>query len=47
MQKRIIRALIFLAIATGVAVGAGSAAGAIDLDFDGGSRAVVDGSTWT
>ena len=46
MQKRLIRALIFVAIAIGVAVGAGSAAGAIDLDF-GSSRAVVDGSTWT
>jgi hypothetical protein len=46
MRKRLIRGLIFIAVAVGVAVGASSAAGAMDLDF--GSTAVtVDGSTWT
>jgi hypothetical protein len=47
MQKRIIRALIFLAIAIGVAVGAGSAAGAIDLDFGGPGHFGTEGSSWT
>lgn len=46
MRKRLIRALIFIAVAVGVAIGASSAAGALDLDF-GGSSASVDGSTWT
>lgn len=47
MRKRLIRALIFIVVAVGVAVGASSAAGALDLDFGGSPAATVDGSTWT
>lgn len=45
MRKRFVRALIFIAVAIGVAVGASSAAGALDFDF-GGSSPVTDGSAW-
>jgi hypothetical protein len=31
MRKRLVRAVIFFAIATGIAVGAASAAGAVEL----------------
>ena len=44
MRKRLVRALVFIALALGVAVGASSAAGAIDSFDLGGS--VVDGSMW-
>ena len=44
MRKRLVRALVFIAVALGVAVGAAGAAGAIDSgDF--GARS-VDGSMW-
>jgi hypothetical protein len=43
MRKRFVRALIFVAVAVGVAVGASSAAGALDF---GGSSAVVDSTSW-
>jgi hypothetical protein len=44
MRRRLVRAAIFIAVALGVAVGAASAAGAVDL----GSRPSVstDGIIW-
>ena len=44
MRKRLIRALNFIAVAIGVAVGAAGAAGAIG--FPGGESAATDGLTW-
>src|SRR5512133_110443 len=45
MRKRVVRAVIFVAVAFGVAVGAASAAGAVpSLPF--GGTAVVDGASW-
>ncbi len=44
MRKRLVRALIFIAVAVGVAVGGASAAGAIDLGSSGG--ATSDGAWW-
>jgi hypothetical protein len=41
MRKRLVRAVIFIAIATGVAVGAASAAGAV-----GAHTPVSDGIFW-
>jgi hypothetical protein len=43
MQKRLIQALIYIAVAIGLAVGAASAAGAIGLT---GGDAASDGMTW-
>jgi hypothetical protein len=47
MRKRLIRGLIFIAVAVGVAVGASSAAGAIDLDIGGWQQSTTEGSSWT
>jgi hypothetical protein len=44
MRKRLIRALIFIVIALGVAIGAAGAAGAIDLNLSGDTG--TDGMTW-
>jgi hypothetical protein len=44
MRKRLIRAAIFIAVATGLAVGAASAAGAVDLGHR--PAAVTDGAVW-
>jgi hypothetical protein len=46
MRKRLVRAVIFIAVAFGVAIGAANAAGAMDGVHFGGVSA-VDGSTWT
>ena len=43
MRKRLVRAVILIAIASGIAIGVADAAGAIDF----GGAATVDGSTWT
>ncbi|HVD27789.1 MAG TPA: hypothetical protein VNC79_04730 [Mycobacteriales bacterium] len=44
MRKRLVRAIVFIAVAIGVAVGAANAAGALDL---GGSSTVsTDGINW-
>ena len=44
MRKRLVRALVFVAVAVGAAVGASPAAGALDL---GGDRvATTRGITW-
>jgi hypothetical protein len=43
MRKRLIRALVFVAVALGVAVGAAGAAGALDASQFG---VVTDGSVW-
>jgi len=46
MRKRLVRAVILLAIATGIAIGVADAAGAIEgINF--GGAATLDGSTWT
>jgi hypothetical protein len=42
MRKRLLRAVIFIAVAIGVAVGAAGAAGAVGLP----STAVSDGIFW-
>ena len=42
MRKRLVRAVIFLAVATGIAVGAASAAGAVSLP----RTPVTDGVYW-
>jgi hypothetical protein len=42
MRKRLVRAVIFIAVATGIAVGAASAAGAVTLPH----TAVTDGIYW-
>jgi hypothetical protein len=46
MRKRLVRAVIFIAVAFGAAIGAASAAGALE-GFHFGGGATVDGSTWT
>jgi hypothetical protein len=46
MRKRLVRALIFVAVAVGAAVGGASAAGALDFDFGGTQTAVGDGTHW-
>ena len=43
MRKRLIRALVFIVVALGVAIGAAGAAGAIDLNF---SDVGGDGMSW-
>lgn len=43
MGKRLVRALVFIAVALGLAVGAASAAGAVDF---GSGFAVTNGSVW-
>jgi|tagenome__1003787_1003787.scaffolds.fasta_scaffold9361396_2 hypothetical protein len=43
MRKRLVRAIIFIAVAVGVAVGAASAAGAIGLP---GAEVSSDGISW-
>jgi hypothetical protein len=42
MRKRLVRAVIFIAVAFGAAIGAASAAGAVDL----GHSMSSDGSMW-
>jgi hypothetical protein len=42
MRKRLVRAVIFFAVAFGAAIGAASAAGAVGL----GHGVTVDGSMW-
>lgn len=44
MRKRLVRALIFIAIAVGASVGGASAAGALDLGDS--YSAVTDGTIW-
>ena len=45
MRKRLVRAVVFIAIAFGLAVGAADAAGAMpSIHFGGGSTA--DGASW-
>lgn len=44
MRKWLVRALVFLALALGVAIGAAGAAGAIS--FPGATSAATDGMTW-
>jgi hypothetical protein len=43
MRKRLVRAIIFIAVAVGVAVGAAGAAGAINLS---GAESGGDGISW-
>jgi hypothetical protein len=43
MRKRLVRTLVFIVVALGVAIGAASAAGAIDLTS---SEQVGDGISW-
>jgi len=43
MPKRLVRALVFIAVALGIAVGAAGAAGAVDFP---GHVAVTDGMSW-
>jgi len=45
MRKRLVRAVIFIAIAFGVAIGAANAAGAMEGIHFGGA-VVTDGSSW-
>jgi hypothetical protein len=45
MRKRLVRAVILIAIATGIAVGVADAAGAIE-GFHFGGAVVTDGSSW-
>ena len=47
MRKRLVRAVILIAIASGIAIGAASAAGAMEGVNFGGGAAVLDGSSWT
>jgi hypothetical protein len=44
MRKRLVRAIVFVAVAIGVAVGAAGAAGA--LDFGSGYSVNTDGAAW-
>ena len=46
MRKRLVRAVIFIAVAFGVAVGAANAAGAMEGIHFGGGAASSDGVTW-
>ena len=47
MRKRLVRALVFVAVAVGAAVGVASGAGALDLIRDhGASTAVRHGVNW-
>jgi hypothetical protein len=46
MRKRLVRAVIFIAVAFGVAVGAANAAGAMEGIHFGGGAVVTDGSSW-
>lgn len=47
MRKRLVRALVFVAVAVGVAVGAAGAAGALEsFHFGGPDRAATSGVTW-
>jgi hypothetical protein len=46
MRKRLVRAVILIAIASGIAIGVADAAGAVE-GFHFGGGATVDGSTWT
>ena len=43
MRKRLVRAVILIAIASGIAIGVGSAAGAVDL---GRPMVATDGISW-
>jgi len=43
MRKRLVRAVILIAIASGIAIGVADAAGAVDL---GRSSVATDGVTW-
>jgi hypothetical protein len=43
MRKRLVRAVILIAIATGIAIGVADAAGAIDF---GGTAVTTDGTLW-
>lgn len=45
MRKRLVRAVIFIAVALGIAIGAAGAAGAVGA-FDFGDHAVTNGSAW-
>jgi hypothetical protein len=45
MRKRLVRALIFVAVAVGAAVGGASAAGALDFDFGTAGGAIGGDST--
>ena len=47
MRKRLLRAVIFIAIALGTAVGAANAAGAMEGLRFGGGMVATDGSTWS
>jgi hypothetical protein len=47
MRKRLVRALVFIAVTLGVAAGAANAAGAADLSsFRGGGGITTDGMNW-
>jgi hypothetical protein len=46
MRKRLVRAVIFIAIAFGAAIGAANAAGAME-GLNIGNTAVFDGSSWS
>ena len=46
MRKRLVRALVFAAVALGVAVGAAGAAGALDSGHPGAERIAPNGSVW-
>jgi hypothetical protein len=46
MRKRLVRAVIFIAVAFGAAVGAASAAGAVPGVHFGGGATAVDGASW-
>lgn len=46
MRKRLLRVVIFIAVAIGVAVGAASAAGAVDGIHFGGAP-ISDSNSWT
>jgi len=46
MRKRLVRAVIFIAVAFGVAVGAAGAAGAVPGVHFGGGATVTDGASW-
>ena len=47
MRKRLVRAVVFIAVAFGAAVGAANAAGAMEgMHFGGGAAVVRDGASW-
>lgn len=45
MRKRLVRTVVFIAVALGIAVGAAGAAGAVG-GFGFGDHAVTNGSAW-